>query len=432
MIRSDARAWVAGLLLLLGACSRELAHARAGELGEALERRYTGALPLEQRHPPAETIVDRVGRKLATTSGASLPWSFALLNDPGATAFTLPGGRVYVSRGLLVQLDREDELAAVLAHQIGHVRVGHDVRDERGPPPAYQGSSPEALLDLPSAERPIAVVFTERDERLADRWGARVLGISQALGMGCGHAPGPPRPPARRGRLDPTFAAVLDGLPYGRDPGLGFFVGRRYVHPGEGFQLDLPETWSAEVHGPSTMIAVSRDRQTSLVLRAAMPSSEAEALVERLRDDRTLAWGQRWETKMGGIPTRIAAFGFVSQGESQSGLLALADVGQNRAALLVALGPSAGWHEGAADASKTFGTVQPLSEPAWQTVAPLRVEIVELASDTTLADFNAAAPSTIALRELELVNGVDAHEPLVAGTLLRRISGPVSTFVIPP
>jgi len=70
--------------------------------------------------------VDGVGQKLATASHrAKLKWTFTVLDSPEVNAFALPGGYVYVTRGIMAYLDSEAELAGVLGHEIGHVTARH-------------------------------------------------------------------------------------------------------------------------------------------------------------------------------------------------------------------------------------------------------------------------------------------------------------------
>lgn len=76
--------------------------------------------------PAVQSYVDGIGRKLAHASErASLPWHFTVLDSPEVNAFALPGGYVYITRGLLAYLDDEAELAGVLGHEIGHVTARH-------------------------------------------------------------------------------------------------------------------------------------------------------------------------------------------------------------------------------------------------------------------------------------------------------------------
>ena len=73
-----------------------------------------------------QAYVDRVGQKLAAQSHrAKLKWTFTVLDSPEINAFALPGGYVYVTRGIMAYMDSEAELAGVLGHEIGHVTARH-------------------------------------------------------------------------------------------------------------------------------------------------------------------------------------------------------------------------------------------------------------------------------------------------------------------
>lgn len=73
-----------------------------------------------------QRYVDSVGQKLASGSHRpNLPWSFTVVDSQAVNAFALPGGYVYITRGILPYLDDESELAGVLGHEIGHVTARH-------------------------------------------------------------------------------------------------------------------------------------------------------------------------------------------------------------------------------------------------------------------------------------------------------------------
>ncbi|WP_245503496.1 M48 family metalloprotease [Aquabacterium lacunae] len=73
-----------------------------------------------------QAYVNEVGQKLAKQSHrAELTWHFTVLDSPVINAFALPGGYVYITRGLMAYLDSEADLAGVLGHEIGHVTARH-------------------------------------------------------------------------------------------------------------------------------------------------------------------------------------------------------------------------------------------------------------------------------------------------------------------
>jgi predicted Zn-dependent protease len=79
--------------------------------------------------PELDAYVRRVGERLLEQSGITSPeFTFTLLDSPDINAFAMPGGFIYVNRGLLAYLDSEAELAGVLAHEIGHITERHHSR----------------------------------------------------------------------------------------------------------------------------------------------------------------------------------------------------------------------------------------------------------------------------------------------------------------
>ena len=94
-------------------------------------------LPLRQQQggdytadPKVENYVRSVGMKLAAKSDRKLPYEFNVINDSTPNAWALPGGKISINRGLLVELKNEDELAAVLGHEIVHAAAKHGARGQ--------------------------------------------------------------------------------------------------------------------------------------------------------------------------------------------------------------------------------------------------------------------------------------------------------------
>ena len=84
-----------------------------------------GAAPLVE-HKGLQQYVDKVGRWIALQSSRpKLPWTFGIINSENINAFAAPGGYIAVTLGLYQLLENEDQLAAVLAHEISHVIEKH-------------------------------------------------------------------------------------------------------------------------------------------------------------------------------------------------------------------------------------------------------------------------------------------------------------------
>ncbi|MBP8844609.1 MAG: M48 family metalloprotease, partial [Thermoanaerobaculia bacterium] len=118
-------------LLVLESCSvnpatgqRQLAmmsEAQEVETGRQADREISAAYGLYD-DPELQAYVERVGLAIARqTERPNLPWQIRVVDDPVVNAFALPGGFLYVTRGILGHFNSEAELASVLGHEIGHV-----------------------------------------------------------------------------------------------------------------------------------------------------------------------------------------------------------------------------------------------------------------------------------------------------------------------
>jgi predicted Zn-dependent protease len=97
-------------------------------LGEGIASNLLGAAPLLD-NPAVQRYVNRVGRWLALqTERPDLPWQFGVLDDNDVNAFAAPGGYVFITKGLLSNMNSEAELAGVLAHEISHVLRKHHLQ----------------------------------------------------------------------------------------------------------------------------------------------------------------------------------------------------------------------------------------------------------------------------------------------------------------
>jgi predicted Zn-dependent protease len=93
-----------------------------GQQADAEIRREMGVYPDQE----LQRYVQDIGMRLAQQSHRpSLPWTFTVVDSPAINAFAVPGGFVYITRGILPYLGDEAELAGVLGHEIGHVTARH-------------------------------------------------------------------------------------------------------------------------------------------------------------------------------------------------------------------------------------------------------------------------------------------------------------------
>jgi predicted Zn-dependent protease len=105
---------------LFGKSDEEVAQAEL-ELGPLIAGRILGAAPLVA-DPEMQQRVNLIGRWLASRSSRpDLPWTFGVIDDGEINAFAAPGGYILITRGLYQLLGSDDEVAAVLGHELSHV-----------------------------------------------------------------------------------------------------------------------------------------------------------------------------------------------------------------------------------------------------------------------------------------------------------------------
>ena len=129
-----ARAFVAWVLACALACAIPARAAREGgerELGRRFLLEVRSELPLVE-DPVVTEYVDRIGRRLVATLGPQqFDYQFFVVQHPALNAFAVPGGYIFIFSGLLGRVESDDELAGVLAHEIGHVSGHHIVRQQQ-------------------------------------------------------------------------------------------------------------------------------------------------------------------------------------------------------------------------------------------------------------------------------------------------------------
>jgi predicted Zn-dependent protease len=112
----------------LAACAGSISQQEEVQMGAQTAAQVNAQLPM-LNDATINSYVNSLGLRIArTTSRADLDWHFAVVNSEVVNAFALPGGYVYVNRGVLTNASNESELAGVLGHEIEHVVRRHSVK----------------------------------------------------------------------------------------------------------------------------------------------------------------------------------------------------------------------------------------------------------------------------------------------------------------
>ena len=137
----------------VGKATREINQEDEIAIGRDVAARLVGAAPL-MPNARVQRYVNNVGRWLASqTERADLPWQFGVLEAPQVNAFAVPGGTIFITRGLLEQMTSEAELAGVLGHEIAHVLRKHHLKAiQKGAMASLSGEAAGAALSNVSSD----------------------------------------------------------------------------------------------------------------------------------------------------------------------------------------------------------------------------------------------------------------------------------------
>jgi predicted Zn-dependent protease len=156
----------------VGKATREMPQDEEIALGQDVAARLLGAAPLAD-DARLQRYVNNVGRWLASQSERpDLPWRFGVLEAQEVNAFAVPGGTVFITRGLLQKMTSEAELAGVLAHEISHVVRKHHLKAiQKGALASLGGQAASAAFNdmNPEAKQKLVAFGTEMYSRGLDK-----------------------------------------------------------------------------------------------------------------------------------------------------------------------------------------------------------------------------------------------------------------------
>ena len=114
------------------------------ELGKEMHEKILATTPI-YKDEKLQQYIETLGRKIALKSDRpDLTYHFTIIDEPNINAFAIPGGYIYVNRGLLAYLKSEAQLAAVIAHEIAHITARHSVRQDA----ARKGASLLSIMTI--------------------------------------------------------------------------------------------------------------------------------------------------------------------------------------------------------------------------------------------------------------------------------------------
>jgi predicted Zn-dependent protease len=268
--------------------------------------------------------VTAVGQKMAPlTHRPKLKYTFQVLDTPVVNAFAVPGGYIYVTRGVLALMNSEAELATVLGHELGHVNARHSIRKMSEMILIQVGLVIGSALNKTFAElagiasigiQLLYLKFSRDDERQADALGVDYarkggynpgsiigfFGSLQKLGdLQGGHSlPGfLSTHPLEAERIKNTTNMLLpadagltfnrdeylrriDNIIYGDDPRQGYVEGNAFYHPTMHFAFTIPTEWKVD-NTPRQVTIVSPDKKAGFILEAEQTQDSLQSYASK-------------------------------------------------------------------------------------------------------------------------------------------------------
>jgi predicted Zn-dependent protease len=463
------------LLSLLAACATNpatgrrqimlVSEAQEIEMGKEADREVATSIGLYPDEA-VQAYVAGLGRALAGGSERpSLPWSFHVVDDASVNAFALPGGFVYVTRGIMTHLDSEAELASVMGHEIGHVTARHTASQITKSQLATLGLvagmivRPELARFGDLAQAGMSLLFLKFDrnaERQADDLGLRymtrqsydprqmveVFSLLDRIGESSGEGRLPawlsthPAPEDRAQRIQAAiqtqhlagtkddvrgYLRHVDGMVFGENPREGFFEGSAFFHPDLRFQIAFPRGWKTQ-NQKQAVGAISPNEDAIVVVTLAQGPSAEQAANEFLRQEGIRPAGAE-RTRIRSLPAVSAVFEAVtSDGVPIAGRVAFVEY-EGKVYRLLGYTPSQRW--GAYDRvfADSLGSFAPLADRRYLDVQPRRVKVVEVTAPMSVEDFARRNGATVPASTIALINHVPAGGTLPAGQPAKVVVG---------
>jgi predicted Zn-dependent protease len=421
--------------------------------------------------------VTTVGQRLAATSHRpKLEYTFTVLDSPDVNAFALPGGYVYITRGIMAYLNSEAELAAVLGHEIGHVTARHSVRQQAGATAAGVGAAVVGILtgsgDLANVANMAGSALVSgygRDMELeADQLGAeylnrigfepeamidvvRLLKNQEMLEVQMARQEGrEPRVyhglfashPDNDTRLKEVVRAAekvhnteerpnnrdlylsrINGLPMGDSRAQGVVRGSRFYHADLGFTLAFPAGWEVDNQQQRVLAHTkAKDAMMEVTAQAPPPNTAPKELLGRMLQGVSTTNGQA--LKVNGLDGYAATVRSMKLPWGSTGPAEVAVVYYNNLAFVFRGAPrqAAGLSTFEPVFLSSVKTFRRIRDNEFPDAEPDRIQVIQANAGTSMARLATASPiKQYPLERLRLLNDLYPDKEPVAGQKIKIV-----------
>jgi predicted Zn-dependent protease len=412
----------------------------------------------------------KLGADLARVSHRpDLPWHFTIVDSPVVNAFAVPGGYVYITRGIIEYMNNEAELAGVVGHEIGHITARHSVTQLSQQQlfglgltlgsvfsPTFRQFGQLAQMGL----QVLLLKYSREDERQADELGIQYmtklgydpdqmskffqvfLTMEEESGQAIpswlsSHPTTTERIKATadyaaRARQESTireykingkeFMPHLEGLVYGENPREGFVENGRFMHPDLRFQIDIPKGWKTQ---NTQSVVVFSEPSGGAVVQLSMASTEQgqspEAVGQSMgRVEGTQLLSGRAES-INGNQAFLGQYSVQNDSETISVLAAFISYG-GHIYQLAGLAPTATFSNYSPSINPVLRSFRELTDQKLLGRQPDRIKMYYARKGETLRNLaNSTGQGLVKVEDLAGINRIDPDKPLEAGTSVKLV-----------
>ncbi len=436
---------------------------RIGREGDAEIRREMGVYADEE----LQRYVTGVGERIASVSHRpGLPWTFTVLDVPAVNAFALPGGYIYVTRGLLAHLGDESELAGVLGHEVGHVTARHASQQYTRSATGGLGVLLASIFvpgvapfsDLASAGLGTWFLKYGRDDELeSDRLGVEYAAkagwdpesvprflqtLSRLDAMSARGVPNwlstHPDPGSRvvkaapvaaklvddtRERRRDDFLRRIDGLAYGDDLSEGVVRGHQFLHPDLRIAMEFPEGW--DVQNSSEQVVARPDGDKVLMLMRTADTARGAVLADGARrhmKELGFTFESGAEQDINGLRGFVGTYRGKARGVGNVRIRAAHLTVGRQVFMMAGVAPEAEYARVESEMSAALTSFRELTSREAGAIRPNRLGLYDVkAGDSWQSIAQRAGGGLVPATRLALMNGFAVNEQPPAGTRLKIV-----------
>ncbi len=414
--------------------------------------------------------LDSIGKRLGAASHQpDLPYSFKVLDSPVVNAFAVPGGYVYVTRGILAYLNDEAELAGVVGHEVGHVAARHSAQQYSRSQVAKLGLGIGSILSptlaklAGLAQAGISILFlsfSRDNERQADDLGVQYSsktgydarrmtnlfvtlerlnpsGSSDGLPAFLSTHPNPPdrilairkaaeewqraNPGAAIAENRDQYLAQLDGLVVGEDPRRGYVADGVFYHPELRFQFPVPAGWT--VNNTASQVQIFTEEQDAVMLFALAEESTPAAAADAFVSGAGATVVSRDEYSVNGLPAQQVVCDIATEDGGMLRAVSWFIKKDNLVCSFLGYTAQEAFEGRRGTFQASMGGFRNLTDAARINVRPARLALRKTAREATLEQaLRGLGVTEEGLEDLAIMNGMALADTVPAGTVLKVVT----------